>query len=572
MSLQQKRWRIAPPVSPGHLARFADLPPLVVQLLANRRIDDPGEAHDFLAGRFAPDNPFRLKGMVEAVKRLRKAMRQGERIAVYGDFDTDGVTATALLVQTLSALGARVQHYIPHRVDEGYGLNLDALRYLYRQGVRVVVTVDCGIRSIHEVQQASQGLDLIVTDHHSVGEDLPPALATINPKQPGCPYPFKDLSGVGLAFKLAQALLLVQQQMGQACELAEESLLDLVALGTVADLSPLLGENRSLVRRGLEVLNDPRRPGVEALMANAGLRRGEVDATAIGFRLGPRLNAAGRIDTAMLAYGLLTNRDPLETRELAKKLGELNQRRQELTEQTVAAAEDQVLAQHPDAHLYLAASQDFLPGIVGLAASRLTEAYYRPSVVVELGDKKSRGSCRSIPEFDITKALERCEGLLIRYGGHAAAAGFTIATEKLDTLRRQLQAIAAEQLSGVELRPTLDIDAEIPLEEVDWATHALLGQMEPCGVHNPQPVLLSRGVQVRDVRAVGSERQHLKLTLRDGRGVAWDAVAFRRGDLLGQISGQIDVAYTLEINQWNQEKRLQLNVQDWRSSSQIGSP
>lgn len=572
MSLQQKRWRIAPPVSPGHLARFADLPPLVVQLLANRRIDDPGEAHDFLAGRFAPDNPFRLKGMVEAVKRLRKAMRQGERIAVYGDFDTDGVTATALLVQTLSALGARVQHYIPHRVDEGYGLNLDALRHLYRQGVRVVVTVDCGIRSIHEVQQASQGLDLIVTDHHSVGEDLPPALATINPKQPGCPYPFKDLSGVGLAFKLAQALLLVQQQMGQACELDEKSLLDLVALGTVADLSPLLGENRSLVRRGLEVLNDPRRPGVEALMANAGLRRGEVDATAIGFRLGPRLNAAGRIDTAMLAYGLLTNRDPLETRELAKKLGELNQRRQELTEQTVAAAEDQVLAQHPDAHLYLAASQDFLPGIVGLAASRLTEAYYRPSVVVELGDKKSRGSCRSIPEFDITKALERCEGLLIRYGGHAAAAGFTIATEKLDTLRRQLQAIAAEQLSGVELRPTLDIDAEIPLEEVDWATHALLGQMEPCGVHNPQPVLLSRGVQVRDVRAVGSERQHLKLTLRDGRGVAWDAVAFRRGDLLGQISGQIDVAYTLEINQWNQEKRLQLNVQDWRSSSQIGSP
>jgi single-stranded-DNA-specific exonuclease len=498
------------------------------------------------------------------VDRLRRAVKKGERIAVYGDFDTDGVTATALLVQTLSALGARTLPYIPHRVKEGYGLNLEALRGLYRQGARVVVTVDCGIRSIDEVEAASRGLDLIITDHHTVGQDLPPAVAIVNPKQPGCPYPFKKLAGVGLAFKLAQAILSVQRQMGPGPDLTEDELLDLVALGTVADLVPLIGENRALVRRGLGLMNKSPRPGIEALMADAGLRRGKIDATAIGFRLGPRINAAGRIDRAMLAYELLTKRDPLETRKLAGALGKLNQRRQALTETTVEAAEAQVREEDPDARLYLAASQDFPPGIVGLAASRLTEAYYRPSIVVELGEEQSRGSCRSIPEFDITKALDRCNDLLIRYGGHAAAAGFTVATEDLEALHRRLQDIAAEQLAGVELRPTLEIDAEIPLEEVDWTTHALLNELEPCGMDNPSPVLLSSGVEVRDQRSVGSEQAHLKLTLRDGRGVAWDAIYFRRGNLRGQLPGRIDVAYTLEINEWNHRKRLQLNVQDLR--------
>ncbi len=569
MPLQARRWKIAPPVDERDLARFPDLAPLVVQMLQNRGIDDPGEAHAFLRGRVGEDNPFRLKGMNEAVARLRYAIRRDEPIAVYGDFDTDGVTATALLVQALSALGAKVQPYIPHRVDEGYGVNLDALESLRCQGVRLVVTVDCGIRSVKEVAQASRELELdfIVTDHHSVGQSLPPARAVINPKQPGCPYPFKKLSGVGLAFKLAQALLRVQNRMGAEAELSEESLLDLVALGTVADLVPLLGENRALVRRGLKRLNEPPiRPGVEALMADASLRRGEVDATAIAFRLGPRLNAAGRIGTAMLAYQLLTSREPLETKKLAEELGQLNRRRQDLTEKTVAEAEAQILADDPEAHLYLAASKEFNPGVVGLAASRLTEAYYRPSIVVELGDVESRGSCRSIEEFHITKALEKCDDLLIRYGGHAAAAGFTVATKDLDTFRKRLQAIAAEELAGVELRPTLEIDAEVRLEEVDWATHALLGEIEPCGVENPQPVLVSRDVEVRDRRVMGNQRSHLKLMLRDGRGVAWDAVFFRHGHLVDEVPARVDVAYTLDVNEWNSRKRLQLHVQDLRGA------
>ena len=565
MSLQTKQWQVEPPVPEEYLARFPDLPPLVAQLLYNRRIRDPEQVRSFLAEPDEEHNPFQLKGMHDAVGRLRIAFRSSEPIAVYGDFDTDGVTATALLVQVLSALGANVRPYIPDRVDEGYGLNLGALRYLYREGIRLVVTADCGIRSVKEVRKAGRGLDFVITDHHSVGPELPPATAIVNPKQEGCPYPFKDLAGVGLAFKLAQALLRVDRKSEQrAANLSEGDLLDLVALGTVADLAPLVGENRSLVRRGLVKLNQPSRPGVEALMAEAGLRRGDVDATAIGFRLGPRLNAAGRIDKAMLAYNLLTSREPLETRELAGELGRLNEIRQRLTEETVAEAEAQVQAADPAAYLYLAASERFQPGIVGLAASRLTEAYYRPSVVVEMGHEKSRGSCRSIPEFNITQALEECQDLLDRFGGHAAAAGFTVPTPKLEDLRQRLQAIATEKLSGVDLRPTLTIDAQVPLETVNWATQDLLTKLEPCGMANPQPVLLSPGVAVRGRRPIGNDGKHLKLSLRDEQGAAWDAVFFRQGHLATELPARVDVAYTLEVNEWNHQKRLQLNVQDMR--------
>lgn len=566
MSLQTKRWELEPQIDKMQLARFPDLPPLVVQLLHNRKLDEAGPVRDYLAGRVSMDNPFRLKDMSKAVTRLRQAIEKRETIAVYGDFDADGVTATALLAQTLSALGALVVPYIPDRAKEGYGLNLDALRKLYRHGARVVVTVDCGIRSIREISEASKGMAMIVTDHHTPLSELPPALATINPKQRNCTYPYDDLAGVGLAFKLAQGLLRAQAQAGRDCDLGEDSLLDLVALGTVADLAPLVGENRSLVRRGLELMNEAQRPGIKALMADAGVRRGKVDAGAVGFRLGPRLNAAGRMDSAMLAYRLLTSTDSLEAKALAENLGKLNRDRQAATEEIVAAAEKQVEEDDPDAYLLMAQGENFRSGIVGLAASRLTEQYYRPSVVVEKGKEKSRGSCRSIPEFNITRALDHCADLLIRHGGHRVAAGFSIETQNLDALRQRLQAIATEELAKMELRPTLKIDTEIHLEEVSWATHDMLAQIEPCGMDNPQPVLLSPRLMVRDRRAIGKEGMHLKLTLGDGRGVAWDAIYFRAGHLLAKIPSHVDAAYTLEANEWNHRKRLQLNIQDLRAT------
>jgi len=564
------KWQIAPPAPQDHLARFPQLSPLIVQLLYNRGITTPQDVRDFLAGARPEGNPFQLRGMNEAVTRLRQAIRRGELVAIYGDFDADGVAATALLVETLSALGANVKPYIPHRVDEGYGLNTGALRQLASQGVGVVVTVDCGIRSIKEVIYARKlGLDLIITDHHSVGQEVPPALAVINPKQPDCPYPFKDLAGVGVAFKLAQALLKANRRVPVAkgeVGVNEEGLLDLVALGTVTDLAPLLGENRSLVTGGLEWLNNPQRRGIKALLTHAGLKPGGVDAATIGFVLGPRLNAAGRIDNAMISYDLLTASSDARADELASRLEELNQHRQQLTVETFDRAREQVLIAGESEKLFFVAAEDFLAGIVGLVAHRLTEEFYRPSLVVELGPEESRGSARSIPEFNITAALDQCSDLLIRYGGHAAAAGFTVANDNLEALQERLKELATKQLEGVELTPTLLIDAEVELSEVDWATQALLTQLEPCGYANPSPLLLSRRAIVRDARAVGTEERHLKLTLSDGR-IVWDAIAFHQGQWDDQLPRHIDIVYSLEVHEWNGEKRLQLNVKDLRPSA-----
>ena len=566
--MRSKKWHIQPSAPPDHLARFPDLPPLVVQILYNRGITEPHQVHAFLAGEFREENPFRLKGMSEAVTRLREAIRAGEPIAIYGDFDVDGVTATALLVQVLTALGARVRPYIPHRVDEGYGLNCEALSQLASQGIRVVVTVDCGVRSVEEIVHGRRlGLDIIVTDHHTVPQELPPALAVINPRQPGCRYPFEDLAGVGLAFKLAQALLRVQRRVplpGQRAEVSEEELLDLVALGAVADMVPLVGENRTLVRRGLEVLNQARRVGLRSLMETAGVEPGGVDTETIGYVLGPRLNAAGRLDHAMASYRLLMSQTEEEAAELARDLEEKNRRRQQLTIEMLERARQEVVDRIPEAKLLFVAGSDYLAGIVGLVASKLTEEFYRPAVVVELGEEESRGSARSIPEFNIVAALDECQELLTKHGGHAMAAGFTVSNANLEPLRAQLEEIAARQLRDVELVPTLNIDVEVPLAEVNWATHALISELAPFGQDNPAPLLLSRGVAVREGRRVGEN--HLKLTLDDGR-VVWDAIAFGQGAWAEALPSRVDVVYSLEVNEWRQGERwLQLNVRDLRAS------
>ena len=564
-----KRWDIAPALPPRQRARLSHIHPLIVQILYNRGVSDPEEADAFLNGVGRFSDPFRMLGVRRAVDRIRDALRAGERIVVYGDFDADGVTATALLVQALTALGGEAVPYIPHRVDEGYGLNCDALDKVAAAGARVVITVDCGIRSPEEVAYGKDlGLDMIVTDHHSIGPVLPPALAVINPKQPGDPYPFKDLAGVGIAFKLAQALLIAEQRepLGRsAVGLEERDLLDLVALGTVADLAPLIGENRALVQRGLVELNRPRRPGIQAMLAEAGIEPGRVDATAIGFVLGPRINAAGRLDTAQHSYDLLTAADVLTAKGLAERLSQLNRERQDRTRYLVDRAREQIDALGPGRDLYLIVDPKFEPGIVGLVAGRLTEELYRPALVAEQGEDVTHGSARSIPEFNITAALDECRDLLVRHGGHAAAAGFTVRNENLPALRAQLEAIAARELAGQDLQPSLGIDAVVQLSDLDWAVQEKLAQLEPCGYANPQPVLASLGVGLTVQRQVGTDRRHLKLTVVDPRtGQAWDAIAFRQGDWFGHLPPRIDLAYTLEVNEFKGERSLQLNVKDIR--------
>jgi single-stranded-DNA-specific exonuclease len=567
MPVHPKRWQVAPPAPPGYKACFPHLHPIIVQVLYNRGLTDPPDVATFLGDEGGESNPFDLEGMHAAVTRLRQALRAGEPVAVYGDFDADGVTATVLLVQVLRALGGQVHPYIPHRVDEGYGLHKAALTRLAREGIHVVVTVDCGVRSLDEVAHANRlGLDVIVTDHHSVGGQLPEAVAVIDPKRTGSRYPFSELAGVGIAYRLAQALLRSHHQTPittQDVRLEEEDLLDLVALGTVTDLVPLLDENRTLVRRGLARINRMERPGVEALCRQAGLKPGQVDTTAIGYALGPRLNAAGRMANAADAYQLLITTYPAEAERLAGNLDQMNRERQQLTLETQERARQLILDTADEAPLLFAADPDFQAGIVGLVASRLVEEFYRPATVVEVGKKFSRGSARSIPEFHITNALDECADLLVRYGGHAAAAGFTVANEHLSELAAKLRRLSAEQLAGVELAPVLSIDAESELSEVSWDLQENLAQLEPCGYANPQPLFLSRNVRVRSHRAVGSDGKHLKLALSDNR-VTWDAIAFRQGEWAGKLPDCVDIVYHLEVNEWNDQRWLQLNVQDIR--------
>ncbi|NOX63366.1 MAG: single-stranded-DNA-specific exonuclease RecJ [Chloroflexi bacterium] len=559
------RWEL-PTIPPAHIrTRLNWLDPIIVQVLYNRGLVEVDEVREFFGERVRPDDPFRMKGVNEAVARIRWAIRRREPIAVYGDFDADGVTSTALMVQTLRALGADVMPYIPHRVDEGYGLNNEALKWLHDQGVKLVLTVDCGIRAVDEVRFGRElGLDIIVSDHHSIGPELPPALTVVNPQQADCPYPFNFLAGVGVAFKLAQALLRVEQRDPVArnpVTLQEDDLLDLVALGTVADIMPLRGENRTLVQRGLEQLNRGLRPGLRALARAAGVDLGRIDATAIGFRLGPRLNAAGRLQSAVLAYDLLMAPDDATATGLAERLNQLNRERQRLTQDAVNWAMAELGDDPPDS-VILVGREDLNPGIVGLIASKLKEVYYRPALVAELGGEFVRGSARSIPEFHITQALDACADLLVRYGGHAAAAGFTVRREDLPAFRQRLNAIAAERLRAEDRVHRLPIDAVVTLSDLNYRLLARLRELEPTGAGNPPPILAVRNLFVHEFRRVGNDGSHLKLRVGDEGWMKFDAIAFGLGEMALNMPMRIDVAFELNENVWNDRRRLQMLVKD----------
>jgi single-stranded-DNA-specific exonuclease len=562
-----KRWQIAPKISPSADQALESYPPILRQVLYNRGITTPLEAQYFLDARPGFDtDPFLIKGMQAAVERIETALREQELVIIYGDYDVDGVTATALLVKVLQALGATVRGYIPNRFEEGYGVNKEALTSLESQGARLIITVDCGIRSLPEAEHArALGLDLIITDHHHPSAELPPALAILNPKQPGDAYPDKDLAGVGLAYKLADGLLRHLRERGIALpsDLYIEDYLDLVALGTVADLAPLVGENRSLVRAGLEAIRCCKRQGILSLMGVAGLNPVKVMATDIGFILGPRLNAAGRLESALASLDLLTTQSSKQAGLLAQQLDNQNRERQVVTREIQALAEQMAMADDSETLLLMAAHPDFNPGVVGLAASRLTDTYYRPAIVAYQGEEFTRASCRSIPEFHITDALDQCGDLLEHHGGHAAAAGFTVRNEKLPELLTRLQAIAREQLSTLSLSPTLLADAEVSLSELKGSLLNVLEGLQPTGYGNPQPVFVSRNLKVGYPKTVGKDSAHLKMSVTDGW-ITFDAIAFRQGYWMGKLPERVDLLYTFEKNEFNGRSYLQLNVRDIR--------
>jgi len=559
--LNHCRWNLLPPVPDKYLANASNFPPLIVQLLYNRGLTEPSQLELFIAAdKHLSGNPFLLPDMHQAVARIYRALLSGENIAIYGDFDVDGITATALLAQGLTTLGGKATPYIPHRLTEGYGLKTTALEGLSRQGISLVITVDCGITALPEVKKAKRmGLDIIITDHHTPLPEIPPALAIVSPKLPNSTYPFPELTGAGVALKLVQALF---QGMGKEEQL--DKLIDLAALGTVADIAPLLGENRYLVKQGLKLINDTPRLGIREMITRAGLNIGSLDTKSISWVLAPRLNAAGRLAHAMTSYKLLMTDSSQEAQGLATWLEQKNAERQSLTTKALAKAREQILAQGISP-LLIATDKDYPVGIAGLVAGRLAEEFYRPTIIIRTSEQLSNGSCRSIPEFNIIHALNQCSSLFTQFGGHSQAAGFTLPTKNLSRLKQHLSQLATTQLEGVDLQPHLDIEAEVTLSELSGATFQIMQKLAPFGQGNPLPTFLSRRVEVIDCHTMGSNGEHLRLKLKQS-GTVWDGVGFRLGNYLAKVISPLDIVYNLEIDRWGGEEKLRLNVLDFAPS------
>ena len=551
------RWNLLPPVPAGHPVCNCGFSPLLVQLMYNRGLTEPAQIESFITSdsKLSGD-PLLLPDIHQGINRIYQGLLSGEKIAVYGDFDVDGITGTAVLVQGLQALGGNITPYIPHRIREGHGLNSDALDYLKNEGMSLVITVDCGVTGISQVKRAKrQGLDIVITDHHTPLGELPDAIAVVDPKREDSKYPFNELAGVGVAFKFLEALY---NGMGKEKEV--ENYLDLVALGTVADMMPLLGENRYLVKQGLKVLNTNRRPGIREISALAGINADTIGSEEISWSLAPRLNAAGRLQHALTSYKLMVTESTEEALELSTVLEEQNAERQKMTGRSLAKAKEQVLAKGISPIL-IASDPDYPPGIIGLVAGRLSEEFYRPAIVIKVGEKSSNGSCRSIPEFNIINALNECHDLMSDFGGHARAAGFTMPTKNLSKLEEKLNLMAEQQLAGLDLRPRLDIDAEMNLSQLGGNTYQSLQSLAPFGMGNPIPTFVSRSVEVVDCQTMGNNGGHLRLKLRQNN-VNWEAVAFGLGECFKDMHSHIDIVYNLRLEHWRGEERLRLNIQD----------
>lgn len=595
----QSVWAVAPHADVEFLRSFADLHPLLIQVLWARGKRTRDAIYATIEGE-SPAQSAEMLDMGRAVERIACAITHGEKIAIYGDYDCDGVTACVLLKQIMDKLNAITQVYIPDRFEEGYGLNAGALDKLNSDGVTLVITVDCGSRAINEAIHAKRiGLDLIITDHHDLADGLPDAFAVINPKRADCPYPFKQMAGVGVAYRLAQALL---KHFGYDDDFAQQ-FKDLVAIGTIADVMPLVGENRDLVRDGLKQINMHARVGVVALAHTARLNPTHINAGNVAFQLAPRLNAAGRIDSALNAYDLLMTTNEAWASDLAGALDHRNEQRQQITNAVVRSAEariregvfkeldpvktPQVLVddapkpanmQGLDVQslpLLFVASTDYNAGVIGLAAARLAERYTRPSIVVHINGDEARGSCRSVEGFHITNALDTCKPLLLKHGGHAAAAGFTTKIEWLESLKAQLHVAAQQSMPENGWQKTLYADAEINLHKLNVSSYNALQQLEPHGHGNLKPTFVARKVEIRAARGIGrpigeadeAHAPHLKLTLRDQRGGQWDAIGWRMGERLAEFGpgGCADLAFQIEMNEWNGQQRLQLILQDMKS-------
>ncbi|MDQ3332922.1 MAG: single-stranded-DNA-specific exonuclease RecJ [Planctomycetota bacterium] len=576
-------WRFIPHDEPRvrRLSAALGVAPLTAQVLIARGLDEPAAAKVFLSGTlhdlYPPES---LPGVIEAAERISTAAKAGRRITIYGDYDVDGVTSVSLLWHCLTLLKAKVDYYIPSRLDEGYGLNCDAIRKLHAEDPsRLLVSVDCGICSVDEAALAKElGLELIITDHHSFGPTLPDAATLVHPRLPGSTYPFGELCGAGVAFKLAWAICKVMHDGRSASPRMRDFLTDaigLAALGTVADCVPLRDENRLIVRYGLRAISTRSGPGLKALMLASGIDpKRPADAEAIGFRLAPRINAAGRLGQAGLAVELLTTDKPERAQTLADYLDTLNKERQQVERRMLKEAKE-LVESHPggaDAAALVLASHDWHPGVVGIVAGRVAEHYQKPAVLIGLDRTTScgQGSARSFAGFDLHTALMACGQHLIGCGGHKAAAGLRIEASKVDTFREMFCAYVAEHYQPTESDYELLVDAEVRLADVTAAAIRELDTLGPFGQQNPRPSFVATNVELAGPpKTMGEGNRHLALLVRQHSGSPLRAVAFGRSEWAAPMAdaGPLSLHFVAEINRWNGNERVELRLTDWQGAT-----
>lgn len=557
----RKIWNIkqSTPDAQGIFSSNLKISKITAQLLLNRGIGDSKEAGEFLACSLSScHDPFLLKDMGKAVDRIKKAILGKEKILVYGDYDVDGMTSVAILKQALMKLGGTVETYIPNRLEEGYGLNVGAIKKAHKDGVSLIITVDCGIGSFKETEYAKAfKIDVIVTDHHEiVGSRLPPAYAIINPLQESCNYPFKHLAGVGLAYKLVKALY-------EGTSFFAEDFLDLVSLGTVADIVPLRGENRILAKHGLYEINKRNRVGLNALTEVSGLNGKDISCGHIGFILGPRINAMGRVGSPQKALELLLTDDKVEALNLAKVLDAENRNRQKIEsrifEEALSKIEREVNFKHHK--VIVLGSKDWHPGVIGIVASKIVDRYYRPAILVSLDGKLGKGSGRSVEKFNLFDALLKCKDLLVGFGGHESACGITIEKDRLDEFRDRINLEAHKDITEEMFSPQLDIDMDIPLNTLTEDVINEIETLAPFGEENPRPVFSSHNLTIKDgPRQIG--RKGFKMWVTDNT-VTCEAISFGRNELQAPKAGSgVDLAYIPSINDWQGLQSIQLELKD----------
>jgi len=537
------------------------VPPAIAQVLVKRGIDTPQKLNILLdPPHRLPYDPLRIAGMDTALRRLYSAVNNGETVGVFGDFDVDGITGTAIISEGLSSLGVPVVPYLPHRVDEGHGLSNAAIDTLAAEGVSLIITVDTGITSFDEVDYArSRGVEIIITDHHLPHDGVPNAVTSLNPKIPGGDYPFFELCGAGIGFKLIQGLF---EFYGQPWD---PGLLELAALGTIADLVPLLDENRYLVQEGLRELANTRRPGLRALYRSARVDPDEITAETVSFQIAPRLNSAGRIGDPMDSYKLLTTTSADEAGDLTHKLESLNMERRAVSEESYVIA-DQLVADLGDIPSLLVISDErFQRGVAGLIAGRLVDRYRRPAIVIAVEGEFSVASGRSIPEFNIVAAMESCEDLLVRFGGHSQAAGLTIPTEAIPQLKTRLEAYSDRSLEAQDLLRSVEIDAIIALDELDEVMVRWINDLEPYGPGNTRPAFASMGVKVLEYFHMGREQQHLRLRV-ETNGAQFTALAFNQADKWQANTEYVDLAFTVMNDSFRGKGAIALRLLDYKPS------